>query len=854
MIGLAVSQLATDVLADEGLPARNVSRWLAALDRLADGAAAGDDRAWALNTGDLVILDEAGMVATTDLAAIHERVRAAGGKLLLSGDHRQLAAVGAGGGMELLASAGRHELTEVHRFAAGWEADASLRLRDGDDAVLFDYRKRGRLLDAGTPEQARSSAARAWLADTLAGQQSVLVVRSNEDAARLSAEVRAELVRLGRVAEGGVRLGRDGNIAGVGDLVMARRNGWELAGPSGNVRAPINRETYRVLDTLDDGGLVVQTLDGSDRLLLPASYVGADVTLGYAGTVHSVQGQTVDTAHVVVDPRTSPEALYVGMTRGRHGNHAHVVTHDVDEDLPAGSGGQVERRDPISVLAGILGSDADPASATALAQAEDSAQRRASVQTAIERFAAEAEMVYTARTAAALDRLTASGALTAADRLAFAAEATDTTSLARLLRTAELAGHDPDRVLARAVGSRDFDGARSLPQVLYRRIERQLHGRLAPAALNFAEMVPAVTSPAWREQLASRAEAADSRRRQLGAEAAQDPPQWAVEGLGAVPTTPVGRLEWEHRAGTVAAWRELSGHTDAADALGTAPRPGKPEHYATWRAAWTALGRPEADRAEAELSAGQLRLRIRAYEREKAWAPAYVGESLTATSLAADARRRTATLLAAQAESAADPAAAARLRQEATEESALADALRTRVAELSLADDARAQWLAHTAVTRDAAQRATAELVSRRAPIGAEADDAVTAAEWLAAHRADQAASDTWRDITAEHDFADVAESRSAAVRAAGGSSDVETAPADIRDAAIEAVVDEPGRVPDARESRAAVRRAQAALTEIRQRRDLDRRHAEEEGRTAQLHWWSVDDRHSSAERTDVSS
>src|SRR5829696_7486711 len=89
----------------------------------------------------------------------------------------------------------------------------------------------------------------------------------------------------------------------------------------------------------------------------------------------------------------------------------------------------------------------------------------------------------------------------------------------------------------------------------------------------------------------------------------------------------------------------------------------------------------------------QLRLRIRAYEREKAWAPAYVGESLTATSLAADARRRTATLLAARAESDADPAAAARLRQEATEESALADALRTRVAELSLADDARAQWL-----------------------------------------------------------------------------------------------------------------------------------------------------------------
>jgi hypothetical protein len=50
------------------------------------------------------------------------------------------------------------------------------------------------------------------------------------------------------------------------------------------------------------------------------------------------------------------------------------------------------------------------------------------------------------------------------------------------------------------------------------------------------------------------------------------------------------------------------------------------------------------------------------------------------------------------------------------------------------------------------------------------------------------------------------------------------------------------------------VRRAQAARAESRQRRDLDRRQAEDEGRAAQLHWWSVDDRHASVERTDVSS
>ena len=49
--------------------------------------------------------------------------------------------------------------------------------------------------------------------------------------------------RVAVVAEDGVKLGRDGNTAGVGDLVQARRNAWELVSWAGNAKAPINRET-----------------------------------------------------------------------------------------------------------------------------------------------------------------------------------------------------------------------------------------------------------------------------------------------------------------------------------------------------------------------------------------------------------------------------------------------------------------------------------------------------------------------------------------------------------------------------------------------------------------------------------
>ncbi len=136
-----------------------------------------------------------------------------------------------------------------------WEGPASLRLRDGDTTVVGEYAKHGRLVDAGTVEQAEQAAARAWLTDTLNGRDALIVVGSNAAAARLSNQLRAELVRLGRVAEQGVPLGTGptrsewrGTVAGVGDLVQARRNAWHLEGWSANPEAPVNRQTYRVVD------------------------------------------------------------------------------------------------------------------------------------------------------------------------------------------------------------------------------------------------------------------------------------------------------------------------------------------------------------------------------------------------------------------------------------------------------------------------------------------------------------------------------------------------------------------------------------------------------------------------------
>jgi len=760
VFGLATSQIAAQVLTAEGLTARNITRWLATQDRLATGRTGGDDLSWRLRAGDLVVVDESAMADTAALAAVHARVADAGAKLLLVGDHRQLAAVGAGGAMDLLATTGTsYELADARRFREPWERDASLRLRTGDHTVLAEYHRHGRLVDGGAAEQAEASAARAFLADTLAGARSLLLVDDNQQAARLSAALRADLVRLGRVDETGVPLGLQGTYAGVGDLVQARRNGWDLAGHAGNRRGPINRETYRVLATAADGGLVVAPVIGpgpdgaellGDRMTLPESYVAEHVALGYASTVHAAQGVTVDTSHTVITPNTGPDALYVGLSRGRAANTAHVVTRAVPADGPTGTVAEAIHRSPAAVLATTM-ETADP-ELSALATATQAAAENEAIRTPAELLADASELATAGRTAGWLDHLTATGALTNEQRARIAAE-DGTRTLGRTLRRAELAGHDPRPVLRAAVTERPLDDARQLTNVIHHRITDSWP--LDPVGDSYADWTPHVADPTWRAHLENLAATADARREELGDQAAEHPPPWALEAFGPVPTEEAVRAEWTKAAGAVAAHRELTGHTDPLEPLGPTPKPGQVEAYASWRSAWRALGRPEADRDELELSDGQLRIRVRAATREWAWAPRHVANERAGMTLAADTHRRNATLRAAEARAETDPARRAEIEHQAAEATALADTLDQHTAELATADEARGTWLAHTAATRAAADRATAELAARGIDATTTPDDTVTAAEWLAAHRAADTAEDPHREVADVAELAD---------------------------------------------------------------------------------------------------
>jgi len=885
---VAYGQRQADVLTEEGVTARNIKRWLDGQTRLDASTGSAADEAFRMRSGDLLVVDEAGAAATGDLVAIHRRCEAAGVKLLLVGDPKQLGAVGAGGALSDIAARGiSYELAEVRRFSEAWEGEASLRLRDGDTTVVGEYAKHGRLVDAGTGEQAEAAASRAWLADTIAGREALLVVGSNQAAARVSGALRAELVRLGRVEEAGVPLGMagwHGAVAGVGDLVQARRNAWHLEGWAGNTTAPVNRATYRVTALhADGGGLTVARVlgrdpDGVERLgeplQLPAAYVRERVTLAYASTVHAAHGRTVDAGYPVLGPGTDAASAYVQLTRGRYTNTAFVVTRNVAEGADTGETHTVAPRSAAEVLADVIRPPEVDANRTALTEAEDSAQRAQATATHVDPLVEVIGDTLTGRTARWLDRLAADGALPERHRVALAADEAR-SSLDQLLRAAELAGHDPAQVLTDAVVDRSLDKSTSVAQVLHFRIRAALDGKLDPQVASYADLLPREIPEHARGGLEALAAAADARRVELGAQLADAPAQWAREALGLVPADEAGRAEWERKAGWAASYRELVDHTDEADPLGAAPPAGLSEKHALFRAAHAALDLADAGAEEEGMTEGRLRVRVAAYGREETWAPRYVADELEATHEALRRHRTDATVWAARADTAPDPLEADQLHAAAQTARAEAGQLAQRVVELEAADDARAVWWMETAITRDNAERARVALGMRGIDIDNPAER-VTAQEWLDVHEAEKPAADAHRAITEqdlpgvvdEPDRVDPADSahsdqhdaerddaerndaeRNDAERNDGagwdgrgpehsGRDDVVSGPmADIReiserDAGERADPEQRRRVPLPDETAATVDRAQLALAEIGARRAAE---ADEAARAAEV-------------------
>jgi conjugative relaxase-like TrwC/TraI family protein len=622
VLGLTVGQNAAFVLADAtrdgdqpGIRTENIAMWLHAQNMPPEGTTTDD---WAFEPGQWVIVDEASQASTHDLVRLTQLLERVGGKLILVGDPEQISAIGPGGMFRYLASLGTTtELREVRRFDDAWEGPASLRLREGDTTVLAEYDRRGRVL-AGHRTDLIAHLLDGWAADILQGRSSLILVETEAEAADIATQARRLLIRAGLVQPGPTVELRDGTRAGVGDLVVTRRNNRTLTAGDAFVA---NRTQWRIRELGAGGDLLVENTTNQAHTTLPAAYVTDHVQLAYAATVDSAQGRTVDVARAIIDQATTRPRLYVMATRGRLLNLLGVVT----ADEPPESHPPAPPTAGITVLAGILREDRTDLSATETEQTlwadVDTLRYWGPVYDDLTARATTPQYVAVVRTVAGravADNLAADPAMPA---------------LAAHLEALAAAGYDPVQVLTAVASERELATARDTAAVLAWRID-QAFGELQPdpsvalspgQAGTYTQRAPTAdgdTGTAVRQVAAI----CDTRIDALAHQAADRQPAWST-ALGPYPGDEPGRRQWIGRAAIVAAYRDRYQIT-GDQPIGPEPPSRDIGRWEAWQRAQTVLGVATLAGQIQAATDTQLRALITAQRDADAAAPDYVAGRL----------------------------------------------------------------------------------------------------------------------------------------------------------------------------------------------------------------------------------
>jgi conjugative relaxase-like TrwC/TraI family protein len=546
VIGLAPSAAAAAVLGEQtGIRTDTLAKLTWSLDH-------GDLPDWAAAVGPstLVIIDEAGMADTLSLDATVQFAIDRGASIRLVGDDQQLAAIGAGGVLrDIKNHHGAVHLTELHRFTDPAEAAGSLALRDGKPTALNFYLNHGRV-HVGDLATTTEDAFRAWAADQAAGLDAIMLAPTRDLVADLNRRARAHRLNHSPAAPE-VRLA-DGNPASIGDVIITRTNDRRLRLTATDWVK--NGDRWTITRIGRRGDLTVRHNRSQLTVRLPIDYVHTSTGLGYATTIHSAQGVSVDTMHGLLTGQESRQQLYTMLTRGRHANHLYLQVVGNGDPHTLIRPDTISPRTPTETLQQIMARDEAPVSATTLLHELNSPAARLfqAVQRYTDGLHVAAEQHVGPQTVAELDRV---------DQFipGLTTEPGWPTLRAHLLALAAETGEHPLRHMLTAAAGRDLSTAGDMAAVLYSRLTELTPTN--PGPLPWLPGIPATlhADPVWGAYLAKRSQLVADLADLVQDHACQGDaePVWAAPG-----SHPTAAL-----VGEIAVWRAANG-IDAQD-----PRP-----------------------------------------------------------------------------------------------------------------------------------------------------------------------------------------------------------------------------------------------------------------------------------------
>lgn len=286
-----------------------------------------------VDSGTTVYVDEAGMADTERLGRLVTAIDECGASLVLIGDSRQLASVGAGGMFERLQClAPSAELTNIHRTVDVTEHRAWAALRSGDPALaMAHYRERGALHLSDSRAEAVDRAARRYLelaAEHGHDEVALMTDASNDEVDALNLRVQWLRLEAGELGHNAVEHAEHGVTMRARDRVA-----WSRSMAITGAARVENGVRGEVVGANGQNGSVRVRLDGSAREVEVATADADAVRLGYAGHIYRQQGATVERAVAVTGGwQTSREGAYVEASRARRGVEWHVARDELEGD------------------------------------------------------------------------------------------------------------------------------------------------------------------------------------------------------------------------------------------------------------------------------------------------------------------------------------------------------------------------------------------------------------------------------------------------------------------------------------------------------------------------------------------
>ncbi|MEM9764476.1 MAG: AAA family ATPase [Pseudomonadota bacterium] len=266
--------------------------------------------------GDVLVVDEAGMVGTRQLGRLAAKLQAIGAKLVLVGDPDQLQPIEAGAPFrEIIATHGGATLSEIRRQTADWQKQASQDLAAGRVAAAVEtYARHGAVARGRKTDDALEALVETYAMDAAAdpkGASRLALAHRRQDVHALNQAIRAALRPADTASEDELLETETGTRAfAPGDRIVLGRNDRDLGvknGMLGTVRAI---SPSKVTVEIDGQGGRRVTFD-------PHVYRAFDH--GYAITIHKSQGATVSQAYVLASRSMDRHLAYVAMTRHRDG-------------------------------------------------------------------------------------------------------------------------------------------------------------------------------------------------------------------------------------------------------------------------------------------------------------------------------------------------------------------------------------------------------------------------------------------------------------------------------------------------------------------------------------------------------